>query len=177
MGRKGPKRRTWIFEPKLRTRRPGVRIPHGVPSSSRTSYCSRRRFFSESSSLTHFVAPPPKTGPAFAGLRFCFISGGSRSFKRLLQVLRLPSPVAAVFAFLHPKGDEVSVPEGQIANGVAKPHRFPCDVGGVFVFFLACTFRGLLEFNNNSTCSESLTIQACFRNASLRMSADYCSAS
>ena len=145
-GRKWPKSGPWTLEAKLRTRRPGVRIPHGVPimavtlwviaiiaflhpegfevyapegqipygvpSSSRTSYCSRRRFFSASSSLTHFVAPPPKTGPAFAGLRFCFISGGSRSFKRLLQVLRLPSPVAAVFAFPHPQGFEVYAPEG-----------------------------------------------------------------
>ena len=97
---------------------PEGQIPHGVPSSSRTSYCSRRRFFSESSSLTHFVAPPPKTGPAFAGLRFCFVSGGSRSFKRLLQVLRLPFREAAVIAFSHPEGVEVYAPEGQIPHGV-----------------------------------------------------------
>ena len=30
-GRKALKRRVWMFYPKLRTRRPGVRIPHGVP--------------------------------------------------------------------------------------------------------------------------------------------------
>ena len=47
-----------------------------------------------------------------SGLRFCFISGGSRSFKRLLQILRLPSPVAAVFALPHPEGFEVYAPEG-----------------------------------------------------------------
>ncbi len=31
MGRKGPKSGPWTLEAKLRTRRPGVRIPHGVP--------------------------------------------------------------------------------------------------------------------------------------------------
>jgi hypothetical protein len=30
-GIKAPKRRLRMFYPKLRTRRPGVRIPHGVP--------------------------------------------------------------------------------------------------------------------------------------------------
>ena len=48
-------------------------------------------FFSESSSIAHAVAPPPKTGPACAGLRFCFVRNGSWNADWRLAVSTIPA--------------------------------------------------------------------------------------
>ena len=122
-GRKWPKSGPWTLEAKLRTRRPGVRIPHGVPITAIFLRECRR----------YCVLAP-------RGIRSLCPGGVNPSWRAKYSGFPFGRPL--YLRFPHPEGVEVYAPEGQLPHGVQNPTDFFMNSVG-FCRFLSCSLSGI----------------------------------